>query len=196
MTETATLRDRRRRQTASEIQAAALRLALRDGHEAITTEMIATEAGISLRTFFNYFPNKQSALVGRQPVIEQDLADWFRNADGTLIDDLCEVLRRHMHAIDLHRDTARMIDRLLARSPELMPAFHASLQRLSQQLSQLILTRTGPDHAPEAELMSEIFAHALANGFRAWASDTDMKIDDITSILATQIRRLQALLQR
>ena len=59
-----TLRDRRRVQTSREIQRAALSLALRHGYDAVTTEMIAAEAGISQRTFFNYYLNKDAAIVG------------------------------------------------------------------------------------------------------------------------------------
>ena len=43
-----TLRDRRRIQTAREIQRTALSLALRQGYDNVTTEMIAAEAGMAL----------------------------------------------------------------------------------------------------------------------------------------------------
>ena len=62
-----TLRDRRRIQTAREIQRTALSLALRQGYDSVTTEMIAAEAGISQRTFFNYYLNKNAAIIGTAP---------------------------------------------------------------------------------------------------------------------------------
>ena len=58
------LRDRQRRKTAGEIQHATLNLVRQYGLEHVTTEMIAEEAGVSPRTFFNYFPNKAAAMVG------------------------------------------------------------------------------------------------------------------------------------
>src|SRR5271165_2273662 len=54
------LRERRRRQTSADIRDAAVRLALQRGFDKVTIEEICVEAGISSRTFFNYFPNKES----------------------------------------------------------------------------------------------------------------------------------------
>ncbi|MDT7738291.1 MAG: hypothetical protein QOK09_1660, partial [Mycobacterium sp.] len=50
------LRERRRRQTSADIRGAAVRLARERGWDRVTIEDICTEAGISARTFFNYFP--------------------------------------------------------------------------------------------------------------------------------------------
>jgi hypothetical protein len=61
------LRERRRRQTSADIRDAAVRLALARGFDKVTIEEICVEAGISTRTFFNYFPNKspQSPMARR-----------------------------------------------------------------------------------------------------------------------------------
>lgn len=52
------LRERRRRQTSADIRDAAVRLTLERGFDKVTVDEICAEAGISTRTFFNYFPNK------------------------------------------------------------------------------------------------------------------------------------------
>lgn len=52
------LRERRRRQTSADIRGAAVRLAQARGWDKVTIEEICVQAGISTRTFFNYFPNK------------------------------------------------------------------------------------------------------------------------------------------
>ena len=56
------LRERRRRQTSTDIRDAAMRLTQERGWDKLTIEEICIEAGISTRTFFNYFPNKESAI--------------------------------------------------------------------------------------------------------------------------------------
>ncbi|MGW4457320.1 TetR/AcrR family transcriptional regulator [Streptomyces albidoflavus] len=53
------LRERRRRQTRAELHAAALRLVRELGFDRVTVEMISKEAGVSPRTFFNYFPPRK-----------------------------------------------------------------------------------------------------------------------------------------
>ncbi|HXO12731.1 MAG TPA: TetR family transcriptional regulator, partial [Mycobacterium sp.] len=57
------LRERRRRQTSADIRGAAVRLVRERGFDKVTIEAICVEAGISVRTFFNYFPNKESAIA-------------------------------------------------------------------------------------------------------------------------------------
>lgn len=56
------LRDRRRQQTAEEIEQAAIALFERDGFTETTIEQIAELAGVAPRTFFRYFPTKEAVL--------------------------------------------------------------------------------------------------------------------------------------
>lgn len=55
-------RDRRRRHTRDAIVQAALDLAVEETSGRLTAERIAERAGVSRRTFFNYFPTVESAL--------------------------------------------------------------------------------------------------------------------------------------
>ena len=57
------LRERRRRQTSADIRGAAVRLVRERGFDKVTIDAICAEAGISVRTFFNYFPSKEHILV-------------------------------------------------------------------------------------------------------------------------------------
>jgi AcrR family transcriptional regulator len=187
------LRDRRRAQTERDIQIATLRLALRDGYEAVTTEMIAAEAGISLRTFFNYFPNKQAALVGHAPVLSPSDMMLFLNGTGSLVGDLDAVLHKHLADQRISRDTTQMIDTLLARSPELVPHFHASLAELTKQVAQMVQTRCAVSEE-DAILTAELTVHSLADGFRHWSHSPHMGIDDIVIRARAQINRIRQLL--
>ncbi|MEB3982847.1 helix-turn-helix domain containing protein [Mycobacterium sp. 663a-19] len=60
---TESLRDRQRAQVRAEIRRAAFRLFIERGYDAVTTEEIATAAGVSPRTFFRHVPTKEDLLL-------------------------------------------------------------------------------------------------------------------------------------
>ncbi len=57
------LRDRKREQTRRAIAAAAYAIVRDEGVDAVTAEAVADRAGVSRRTFFNYFPSVESVLT-------------------------------------------------------------------------------------------------------------------------------------
>lgn len=73
MTATASLplRERKKAETWAALHEAAASLALQHGVDQTTVEAVAASAGVSPRTFFNYFQVKEDAILGlREPVLE------------------------------------------------------------------------------------------------------------------------------
>jgi AcrR family transcriptional regulator len=68
------LRERKKRERADTIVDAAQRLVLAHGLDGVTVEEIAAAAGISPRTFFNYFETKDDAVLGQSAL---ELGDDF-----------------------------------------------------------------------------------------------------------------------
>jgi len=65
-------RDEHKRRTRAALRDAALELFSAQGFDATTTEEIADRAGVAVRTFFRYFPTKESVLyIGE--------SDWIHN---------------------------------------------------------------------------------------------------------------------
>ncbi|MET9823451.1 MULTISPECIES: TetR/AcrR family transcriptional regulator [Streptomyces] len=70
------LRERKKRATRAALAEAAVRLAAEHGAEKVTVEAISAAAGVSVRTFFNYFDSRDDAFV----VIDADAGARMRRA--------------------------------------------------------------------------------------------------------------------
>lgn len=81
-----TIRDRKRQTTATTIHTIARAMALKVGLAHVLVEDIATEAGVSRRTFFNYFATKDDAILGLQvPVLPQEALEVFKKSTDSLL---------------------------------------------------------------------------------------------------------------
>ena len=72
------LRERKKAETRAALKYAALELADRLGPDKVSIEAIALAAGVSPRTFFNYFASKEDAILGGAPSDPSPLADYLR----------------------------------------------------------------------------------------------------------------------
>lgn len=93
MTASEITREGRRVETWIAIHQAAATLASRDGLAHATVNAIAEKAGISRRTFFNYFPTKEDAVLGLGPpeVPAMALAD-FQASDRDILSGLVHLM--------------------------------------------------------------------------------------------------------
>ena len=67
------LREQKKRQTKSDLATAAVSLLVTEGDEGATVAAIASGAGVSTRTFHNYFAAREDAFLF---FIEEAIADW------------------------------------------------------------------------------------------------------------------------
>ena len=72
------VREKKRRETRQRIVDAGLKLFGTNGYEATTLDAIATEAGISRRTFFHYFKSKDEILISMQAGLGEQLSAALR----------------------------------------------------------------------------------------------------------------------
>jgi AcrR family transcriptional regulator len=177
------LRERRRRQTSTDIRDAAVRLALERGFDKVTIEAICVEAGISARTFFNYFPTKESAIAYGPSDLPAELAEDFVAAGPApyrvVLSELIALAAHHLRDAPPRREQAAGMLELAKSSPAVLAAFLAELERFQNQLTDIIARRQGmrpDDEIPE--LIAALALTAVRSGIERWASGEAKDSDD------------------
>lgn len=84
--QTPSRRDQHKSRTRQALRQAALELFAAQGFDATTTEEIAERAGVSVRTFFRYFPTKEQVLFHGRYDFVQTFADGLRALPASLGD--------------------------------------------------------------------------------------------------------------
>lgn len=184
------LRERRRQQTAREIQDAALRLVQIHGLGEVTTGMIAAEADISLRTFFNYYPNKEAALTGPPPRFDAEGIARFISSDGPLTADFATLVLEHMRDNTMRKSRIRIITEIISAFPELELSFSRSLGVLKGQLTEALRLRRACDTASIAETLGETLIRTMARVLRDWSLSDSMTPDDAARRIIDQLTTL------
>ena len=142
------LRERQKRARRGALVDAAHRLVERHGLEGVTVEAICAEAGVSTRTFFNYFPSKDDAVLGLEPVVlDAEVAEDFATGGptGRLADDLETLARSLVAAPILDRDRLAAAVELAGREPRLLARDVAWLEQYRLQVEGLLRRRLGPE---------------------------------------------------
>jgi AcrR family transcriptional regulator len=124
------LRERNRLSAWSAIHEAAAQMALEVGPAHATVGAIADAAGVSTRSFFNYFPTKEDAVLGLQAcTLSDESLDRFRTQDVSL-------LRRTVRLMnDVLRSTAPEVSRSELRR-ELIRAYPELRFRIVQHTTE------------------------------------------------------------
>ncbi|MBL3673778.1 MULTISPECIES: TetR/AcrR family transcriptional regulator [Paracoccus] len=160
----------RRYRTAKKIQATAIQLAVRDGLPNVTTEAIAKEAGISTRTFFNYYPYKEAAMMGPAPDYPADAAEEFVTGRGTLIEDLDRLITAHLARFLDERELLGHILHLSTQDPKLGALRNSTILSRRAQMREL-LRRRCPDTKPaQIEILAAAIVAATNAATKDWAS--------------------------
>lgn len=139
------LRDRKKAATRAALSGAAARLARALGIECVTADAIASEAGVSTRTFHNYFSSKEEAVLAH---FEQSVHDWVdllraRPEDEPIWDSLEHVV------VQIVTDPAKPLEEtavmmeLVETSPALLAKKLEVHLRVTRLVGEVIAERTG-----------------------------------------------------
>ncbi|WP_159450102.1 TetR family transcriptional regulator [Demequina sp. NBRC 110056] len=197
------LRDRKRRLARNATQKAAIELSLEHGVEAVTVEMICDAAGISPRTFYNYFPSRELALLGDpkpRPAAAQ--IDAFLAMEGVSDVEACAALiAQAWIASEPDRDLFRKRRRLLDANPELAAVdwgrridSRAEYADLAQRrLAMREPHRDAADLATDAELTVSLAMGMLQVLAKTWARAE--REPDVASLIHEYFPRVRRLTQ-
>lgn len=177
------LRARRRRDTARDVHLVALRLARERGFDAVTVEAISTEAGIAPRTFFNYFPTKEAAVVhGPFDLAESDVTAFCTGPTvpyPELLGELVGLLTANLGSDPPSRDELHDVLAVSQAHPGVLAAMLGQLEGFQRRVAGLVADRLGsPDDDEVANLIAALALTVLRTGFDRWAASTTTGSED------------------
>jgi AcrR family transcriptional regulator len=141
------LRERRKRLTAAELEAAALRLFGERGFDSVTVDDIAAEADVSRRTFFRYFASKEDVLLADHQVQLSRLREAMaaRPTDEPVLTALRNALLSITGDFDDRRERVILRGRIMRETPSLQ-ARSLMLQKAWEDAMQaMVAHRLGVD---------------------------------------------------
>ena len=185
------LRERKKLATRQALSAAAIRLAIEQGFDNLRVEDIAEAAGVSPRTFNNYFSSREEAIVAARHAQVEQMAQALlaRPAEESLLEAI-----EHAMAADKDRtpDPAREVVRLFVCNPSLHAEFLRTAAQTSSPMIEAVAERTGT--SPD-DLLPQVVTSAALGALRAamnkWMADeASPPFQDLLRDALNQLRTL------
>ncbi|MEV0237773.1 TetR family transcriptional regulator [Nonomuraea sp. NPDC050786] len=165
------LREQKKQATREALREAALRLALERGPESVRVDDIAEAAGVSPRTYNNYFSSREQAIVAavtaeREARVAAAVA--ARPAVG-LADAVVEaVVEQYTDPGEPHRDALLLI----TTRPALREAFVDTAGAVEHPLTDAIAGRLGDTDPHTARVLAASVAAAIRVALEQWLHTT------------------------
>ena len=160
------LRERKRAATHSAITSAARALTAEHGLAGFTVEELCDQVGISRRTFFNYFPAKEDAVLGAPATLPEELTGPFVAAGSadhgltpTLLQDLVDLSVAYMESMAVSRTELAQLKDALSTEPRLVLKVMQGTREADERLRGLIARREHLDPAdPQVVAVTTVFS--------------------------------------
>ena len=166
------LRERKKAATRQALHSAAMRLAIEHGFDRVTVEAVADEAGVSRRTFSNYFGSKEEALLYGDYqrihlLIEQVRARPADEDTWTALTAAAEQFYLKLGDLDPHWVAQ---SRLVRAQPALVAAQVQTFAALERELAAEVAVRARQPGPPDvrAKLTAAAFLVAMRVALHTW----------------------------
>jgi AcrR family transcriptional regulator len=157
------LRERKKLATREALSWAAMRLAVERGVENVRVEDIAAAAGVSPRTYNNYFSSREEAICALRLEQARRIGAGLRGrpAGEPLAEAIVGTMtEQYLGGAEPDRDVIRLV----ASTPALLGEFLKAGIALERELAGAIAERIGAD--PEQDLFAQVLAAAVAGAAR------------------------------
>ena len=157
----------RKQATASLVTQLCRRFTAEHGLNGFTIEEVCTEVGISRRTFFNYFPSKEDAVLGIDETEDMArFADAFlsRKSRGwnAVVEDLVGFAIEHINSAGHNAAEHIAFMKVLEREPRLLARFIGAGREREAGLVALVAQREGvPADDPHARAAVDVVATVM-----------------------------------
>jgi AcrR family transcriptional regulator len=160
-------REQRKLRTAEQLTSTSRRLTAEHGLNGFTVEQLCEEVGISRRTFFNYFPSKDDAVIGAEQGedLERFAAAFLERGSrgwAAVMDDLIEIIAAQVERADINPESHAQLVAAIEREPKLLPRFLGAGRERERQVIELIAAREGVEPTdPRPEAVATVLATVL-----------------------------------
>jgi AcrR family transcriptional regulator len=153
------LRERKRAATRAAITASARSMTAERGLNGFTVEEVCERASISRRTFFNYFPSKEDAIVGHvdddfpEETVSRFVARGAGSPAGTisgsLLSDLVQLSLDLSEQMSSSEEETRQLIGVIQKEPQLMLRIIGASEEREAEFARMLGAREGvPDDHP------------------------------------------------
>jgi len=168
------LRERRKRLTAAELEAAALRLFGERGFDSVTVDDIAAEADVSRRTFFRYFASKEDVLLADHFVQLARLREAIaaRPADEPILTALRNAILSMTGDFEDRKEKVILRGRIMRDTPSLQARSLVLQKAWEDAMQEMVAERLKVDPALDLRpgVVSATTLAALRVSFQSWLS--------------------------
>ncbi|MGW1126284.1 TetR/AcrR family transcriptional regulator [Streptomyces sp. NPDC002526] len=166
------LRERKKQATREALRAAALRLAVERGPDRVRVEDIAEAAGVSPRTYNNYFASREQAIIAavtadREARVAASVT--ARPADVRLADAVTDAVVEQYTDPGAHGQEALL---LVTTRPALRDAYLDATASIEPPLTTALAARLDDASAPAARVLAASTAAAVRIALEGWIRPT------------------------
>lgn len=177
------LRERKKKRARADMHRAALELVHEQGLAKVTVDAIAERAGVSPRTFFNYWPSKEAAVVGISPDAGENLARAVeeRPSSESLMASLEALTRTYLDSLSGADDLRDLRRQVMQAEPIIAHISHRAFADVEGRLIEALTARveaTGLDSesAREQATVVGMLGMALARSAVTLAFTTEREL--------------------